>query len=118
MIGQAIADGLLTGAIVALGAIGVSLGLQILRFAHVPGHEPSLVPDFAGRLGGRGTWVHPRGSCLKRAVRGGFARTSPRILSYHTVISPEAAERMTRKLTVDWASDDGSLSPESRFALE
>jgi branched-chain amino acid transport system permease protein len=34
MLAQAIADGLLTGAIIALGAIGVSLGLQILRFAN------------------------------------------------------------------------------------
>jgi branched-chain amino acid transport system permease protein len=34
VIGQAIADGILTGAIIALGAIGVSLGLQILRFAN------------------------------------------------------------------------------------
>ncbi|MET0605287.1 MAG: branched-chain amino acid ABC transporter permease [Beijerinckiaceae bacterium] len=34
MIGQAIADGLLTGAIISLGAIGVSLSLQILRFAN------------------------------------------------------------------------------------
>ncbi len=34
MIGQAIADGVLTGAIIALGALGVSLCLQILRFAN------------------------------------------------------------------------------------
>lgn len=34
MIGQAVADGFLTGAIIALGAIGVSLSLQILRFAN------------------------------------------------------------------------------------
>lgn len=34
MLGQMIADGILTGAIIALGAIGVSLGLQILRFAN------------------------------------------------------------------------------------
>jgi branched-chain amino acid transport system permease protein len=34
MLGQTIADGILTGAIIALGAIGVSLGLQILRFAN------------------------------------------------------------------------------------
>ena len=34
MIGQAIADGIFTGAIVALGAIGASLGMQILRFAN------------------------------------------------------------------------------------
>lgn len=34
MIGQALADGFLTGAILALGALGASLGLQILRFAN------------------------------------------------------------------------------------
>lgn len=34
MIGQAIADGILTGAIIALGAIGVSFALQIMRFAN------------------------------------------------------------------------------------
>ncbi|MDB4987676.1 MAG: putative nucleic-acid-binding protein [Myxococcaceae bacterium] len=47
----------------------------LLRFAHVPGHKPVIVPDFSNRLGGRGVWVHPRGGCLKRAVRGGFARS-------------------------------------------
>jgi len=41
MIAQAIADGLLTGAIVALGAIGISLSLQILRFANF-GHGDVL----------------------------------------------------------------------------
>jgi branched-chain amino acid transport system permease protein len=34
MLGQTLADGILTGAIIALGAIGVSFGLQILRFAN------------------------------------------------------------------------------------
>jgi branched-chain amino acid transport system permease protein len=34
MLAQSIADGILTGAIIALGAIGISLGLQILRFAN------------------------------------------------------------------------------------
>ena len=34
MIGQAIADGILTGAIVALGAIGVTFTLAIMRFAN------------------------------------------------------------------------------------
>jgi len=34
VIGQAIADGVLTGAILALGALGVSLSMQILRFAN------------------------------------------------------------------------------------
>jgi predicted RNA-binding protein YlxR (DUF448 family) len=48
---------------------------ELLRFAHVPGHKPVIVPDFTSRLGGRGVWVHPRAACLKRAVRGGFARS-------------------------------------------
>ncbi len=34
MIAQALADGILTGAIIALGAIGVSFTLQIMRFAN------------------------------------------------------------------------------------
>lgn len=34
MIGQALADGILTGATLALGAIGISLGSQILKFAN------------------------------------------------------------------------------------
>jgi branched-chain amino acid transport system permease protein len=34
VIGQAVADGILTGAIIALGAIGVSFTLQIMRFAN------------------------------------------------------------------------------------
>ena len=47
----------------------------LLRFTHVPGHQPVIVPDFSGRLGGRGVWVHAQGACLRRAVRGGFARS-------------------------------------------
>ena len=46
----------------------------LLRFAYVPDHQPTLIPDLAGRLGGRGVWVHPRAACLAKAVRGGFAR--------------------------------------------
>jgi branched-chain amino acid transport system permease protein len=34
MIGQALADGILTGAVISLGAIGVSFTLQIMRFAN------------------------------------------------------------------------------------
>ncbi len=34
MIGQALADGILTGAVIALGAIGVSFTMQIMRFAN------------------------------------------------------------------------------------
>ncbi len=49
MIGQAIADGLLTGAIIALGAIGISLSLQILRFANF-GHGDVLTLGAYGAL--------------------------------------------------------------------
>ena len=80
----------------------------LLRFAHVPGHEPSLVPDFAGRLGGRGTWVHPRGSCLKRAVRGGFARALRTQISVDFAELKQLAEgQITRRL-------DGLLSAAKR----
>lgn len=34
MLGQAIADGLLTGAVISLGAIGISFTMQIMRFAN------------------------------------------------------------------------------------
>jgi branched-chain amino acid transport system permease protein len=34
MIGQALADGLLTGAVISLGAIGISFTMQIMRFAN------------------------------------------------------------------------------------
>lgn len=47
---------------------------DLLRFVHIPNHDPSIIPDFAARLGGRGLWVHPRGACLKKAARGGFSR--------------------------------------------
>ncbi len=46
----------------------------LIRLAHVPSHQPSLVPDLSGKLGGRGLWLHPRTACLEKAVRGGFAR--------------------------------------------
>ena len=50
MIGQAISDGLLTGAIIALGAVGISLSLQILRFANF-GHGDLLTLGAYGALG-------------------------------------------------------------------
>jgi len=34
MVGQAVADGLLTGAVISLGAIGISFTMQIMRFAN------------------------------------------------------------------------------------
>ncbi|HEY6879839.1 MAG TPA: DUF448 domain-containing protein [Polyangiales bacterium] len=47
---------------------------ELLRFAYLPGHAPVIVPDLQGKLGGRGIWAHPRAACLRKAVRGGFAR--------------------------------------------
>jgi hypothetical protein len=46
--------------------------------------------------------------------RGGFARTLPRIMSYHTFVSPQSAQQ--RKFLVDW-SDTDDLSDRVRFAL-
>ncbi len=50
----------------------------LLRFAFVADHQPALIPDLSGRLGGRGMWVHPRTACVAKAVRGGFARALKR----------------------------------------
>ncbi len=50
----------------------------LLRFAVAP-VAPFLVPDVAGKLGGRGVSVHPTRACLEAAVRrGGFARALKR----------------------------------------
>ncbi|HJQ57378.1 MAG TPA: branched-chain amino acid ABC transporter permease, partial [Vineibacter sp.] len=47
MIGQLIVDGLLTGAVIALGAIGITLGLAILRFANFGYAELLTVGGYA-----------------------------------------------------------------------
>jgi predicted RNA-binding protein YlxR (DUF448 family) len=49
-------------------------GASLLRVAYFPDTSPVLVPDLSHRLGGRGAWVHPRQTCVKSALRGGFAR--------------------------------------------
>jgi len=49
--------------------------------------------------------------------RGGFARTKPRVLSYHTYLSDEGTARHTRKFDVDWSGNDAGLPPESLYAL-
>ena len=62
MIGQAVADGILTGAIIALGAIGVTFTLAIMRFANFAHSElltwgayfALVVVAFAGRARPRG----------------------------------------------------------------
>ena len=50
--------------------------------------------------------------------RGGFARTRPRILSFHTYLSDEGQQRHKRKFNVDWPDGDSGLSAASRYALE
>jgi predicted RNA-binding protein YlxR (DUF448 family)/ribosomal protein L30E len=51
---------------------------ELLRFAVAP-VAPFLIPDIAGKLGGRGVSVHPTRACLESAVRrGGFARALKR----------------------------------------
>jgi hypothetical protein len=47
--------------------------------------------------------------------RGGFARTNPRILSYHTYLSDSAQQRHRRKFDVDL--DGAELSEQSAYAL-
>ena len=41
-------------------------------------HEPFLVPDAKGKLGGRGVWVGPYRACFEQAQRGGFQRALKR----------------------------------------
>ena len=48
MILQHIADGLLTGAIIALGAIGLSFSMRILRFANFSHSELLTVGAYSG----------------------------------------------------------------------
>lgn len=48
MIGQHIADGLLTGSIIALGAIGLSFSMRILRFANFSHSELLTVGAYSG----------------------------------------------------------------------
>jgi len=49
---------------------------DLLRLAFVPEHVPPLVPDLAGKLGGRGVWLHASVQCLEQAARrGGFSRS-------------------------------------------
>jgi Phytanoyl-CoA dioxygenase (PhyH) len=50
--------------------------------------------------------------------RGGFARSRPRILSYHTYLSSDAQGDHRRKFDVDWSTGSEELPRESRYALE
>lgn len=60
------------------GCRGVDAKAGLLRFVVAP-VPPFLVPDVAGKLGGRGVSVHPTRACLEAAVRrGGFAKALKR----------------------------------------
>lgn len=71
----------------------------LLRIAYVPDHEPCLVPDLAGKLGGRGLWLHPRGGCVRKALRGGFARALRREvnLAADVIVEPMRTQ-LTRRI--------------------
>jgi len=93
MIGQAIADGILTGAIIALGAVGITLSLQILRFANF-GHGDLLTLGAYGALAftvaaTAGTPIHPfsfgwqfLAAVVVAAIFGGLAAVLVDILVY------------------------------------
>ena len=49
--------------------------------------------------------------------RGGFAKSKPRILSYHTYLSDEGNRRHKRKFDVVSDNGDGDLTDAARFAL-
>jgi branched-chain amino acid transport system permease protein len=64
MIGQLLLDGVMTGAILSLGAIGITLGLAILRFANFAYAELLTIGAYAAlavvlALGGTGVPIDP-----------------------------------------------------------
>jgi predicted RNA-binding protein YlxR (DUF448 family) len=71
----------------------------LLRIAYLPDHQPCLVPDLAGKLGGRGVWLHPRAGCLHKALRGGFSRALRRELAIEreAVLGPLQTQ-LTRRI--------------------
>jgi hypothetical protein len=46
---------------------------------------------------------------------GGWARSKPRILSYHTYVSPPPGK--SPRFKIDWPADGGGLSSDARFAV-
>lgn len=73
-----------------------SVGL--LRLAVVPDHDPLLVPDLAGKLGGRGVWLHARRDCLRKALHGGFARALRRSVALTEAdVLPPLQTQLTRR---------------------
>jgi hypothetical protein len=47
--------------------------------------------------------------------RGGWARSRPRVLSYHAYVAPRA--NVKKRFKIDWASGAGELSAAGRFAI-
>lgn len=73
---------------------------ELLRFAHLPGHSPAVIPDLQGKLGGRGIWVHPRKGCLRKAVRGGFSRAVRSAVEVDfDELHAQVAGQLTRRVT-------------------
>ena len=62
------------------GCRAVVARAELVRFVHVAGHTPCLIPDVGHQLPGRGVSVHPTRACLSKAVRGGFARSLKRAI--------------------------------------
>ncbi|WP_347566820.1 YlxR family protein [Brevibacterium sp. ZH18] len=48
---------------------------ELTRFVIRPDQHPAIVHDVSATLPGRGAWVHPEASCLKKALTAApFAR--------------------------------------------
>ena len=71
----------------------------LVRFVYLPDHEPALVPDLLGKLGGRGLWLHARSTCLQKAARGGIARALRRELAVDGAqLSAGLQSQLTRRI--------------------
>ena len=68
--------------------------------------------DIATVVGPAGTVVICDTSGLHR---GGYAKRRPRVLSYHTYVSPGARQRC---FDIEWGAANPDLSDQARFALE
>jgi ribosomal protein L7Ae-like RNA K-turn-binding protein len=63
---------------------------------------PLVLPDVAGKLGGRGVWVCPKRACVRNAVRkGGLARAAGRSVSGVDVeaLTRAMADQLGRRVT-------------------
>ncbi|MDO5696656.1 MAG: YlxR family protein [Dermatophilus congolensis] len=86
---------------------------QLLRLVlDVVGGTPSVRPDIAGRLPGRGAWIHPRAHCLELAQRrrafGRAFRTSAAIdtIDVSAVLAHLQREAANEESPIRGGSDD------------